>query len=92
MKLREAEQLAKAVLVVDAARGLSQSLRPHRSGLHSLPLGVPLGVPMAGTLRQSKPQSVILESHTSLFKATHFRSIQGHTKATILNMGSVSTM
>lgn len=52
MKLREAEQLAKAVLVADAARG--QSLRPHRSGLHSLPLGVP----MAGTLRQSKPQRV----------------------------------
>lgn len=58
MKLREAEQLAKAVLVADAARG--QSLRPHRSALHSLPLGVP----MAGTLRQSEPQGVILESHT----------------------------
>lgn len=54
MKLREAEQLAKAVLVADAARG--QSLRPHRSAL---------GVPMAGTLRQSEPQGVILESHTS---------------------------
>lgn len=44
---------------------------------------------MAGTLRQSETQSVILESHTSLFKATHFRSIQGHTKAPILNMSSV---
>lgn len=65
MKLREVAQLAKATLEAD---NVSVSPRPAT---------LTPQVPMAGTtLRQSEPQCVMLESHTSLFKATHFSSIR----------------